>query len=117
MGRYYSGDIEGKFWFAIQSSTAADRFGVEYTEPNHVEYYFDEDHLEVVQKELANIEASENFTKTKNFFCKGDRWNKDSLVKEGITEDHLRNYADYCLGKKIEQSILEHGQCFFTAEL
>ncbi len=28
MGRYYSGDIEGKFWFAVQSSYAADRFGV-----------------------------------------------------------------------------------------
>ena len=29
MGRYYSGDIEGKFWFAIQSSDDADYFGVE----------------------------------------------------------------------------------------
>ena len=28
MGRYYTGDIEGKFWFGIQSSNSADRFGV-----------------------------------------------------------------------------------------
>jgi hypothetical protein len=41
MGRYYSGDIEGKFMFATQSSTAADRFGSSYYEPNHVNYYFD----------------------------------------------------------------------------
>ena len=27
MGRYYSGDIEGKFMFAIQSSDAPERFG------------------------------------------------------------------------------------------
>ena len=27
MGRYYSGDIEGKFWFAVQSSTSPERFG------------------------------------------------------------------------------------------
>ena len=27
MGRYYNGDIEGKFMFAVQSSTSADRFG------------------------------------------------------------------------------------------
>jgi hypothetical protein len=27
MGRYYTGDIEGKFAFAVQSSDAADRFG------------------------------------------------------------------------------------------
>ena len=24
MGRYYQGDIEGKFWFAVQSSNDAD---------------------------------------------------------------------------------------------
>jgi hypothetical protein len=24
MGRYYHGDIEGKFWFAVQSSNDAD---------------------------------------------------------------------------------------------
>ena len=38
MGRYYDGDINGKFMFAVQSSSAADRFGSEghnnYLEPN-----------------------------------------------------------------------------------
>ena len=29
MGRYYSGDIEGKMWFAVQSSNDWDFFGVE----------------------------------------------------------------------------------------
>ena len=28
MGRQYKGDINGKFWFAIQDSDTADRFGV-----------------------------------------------------------------------------------------
>ena len=27
MGRYYSGDIEGKFWFAVQDSDDAEFFG------------------------------------------------------------------------------------------
>lgn len=27
MGRYYSGDISGKFWFGVQSSTDAENFG------------------------------------------------------------------------------------------
>jgi hypothetical protein len=27
MGRYYSGDIQGKFWFAVQSSDDASAFG------------------------------------------------------------------------------------------
>ena len=41
MGRYYSGDIEGKFWFGVQSSTDADYFGVQgYA--THLNYYFQE---------------------------------------------------------------------------
>ena len=56
MGRYYSGDIEGKFWFALQSSDAADRFGVVGTQPNVLNYYFDESDLEAVEEEIANIE-------------------------------------------------------------
>jgi len=41
MGRYYSGDIEGKFWFACQSSNDADHFGVEGTPPDdRLNYYF-----------------------------------------------------------------------------
>ena len=45
MGRYYSGDIEGKFWFTVQSSNAADRFGSIGYEPSYLEYYFDEDNF------------------------------------------------------------------------
>jgi hypothetical protein len=52
MGRYYSGDIEGKFWFAVQSSTAADRFGASHNEPSYVEYCYSEDDLEGVEAEL-----------------------------------------------------------------
>ena len=37
MGRYYHGDIDGKFWVAVQSSTDADFFGVE-GEVTHVNY-------------------------------------------------------------------------------
>ena len=56
MGRYYTGDIEGKFWFGLQSSTAADRFGVSYNEPNYVEYYYDQENLEGVETEIKSIE-------------------------------------------------------------
>ena len=59
MGRYYSGDIEGKFWFAVQSSNAADRFGSIGYEPDYLEYYFNEDNLPDVQKELKKIEERE----------------------------------------------------------
>ena len=40
MGRYYTGDIEGKFAFGVQASDAADQFGVEGQTPEYLEYYF-----------------------------------------------------------------------------
>lgn len=36
MGRYYGGDIAGKFWFAVQSSFDARHFGVEPTGPRWI---------------------------------------------------------------------------------
>ena len=41
MGRYYSGDIEGKFWFAVQSSDDGEFFGSEEQTSNQIEYYLD----------------------------------------------------------------------------
>ena len=45
MGRYYSGDIEGKFLVTVQPSNAADRFGV-FGEATSLSYIFDRDDLE-----------------------------------------------------------------------
>lgn len=50
MGRYYTGDIEGKFWFAVQSSDDADFFGVEGNEPSEIEYCYEEDNLPDVKE-------------------------------------------------------------------
>ena len=52
MGRYYHGDIDGKFWVAVQSSTDADFFGVE-GEATHVNYYFHEGHLDKVKEGIV----------------------------------------------------------------
>jgi hypothetical protein len=50
MGRYYSGDIEGKFWVAVQDSADADFFGVVGTQPDLLQYYFDEDDLDKIKE-------------------------------------------------------------------
>jgi hypothetical protein len=51
MGRYYSGDIEGKFWFACQSSNDADHFGVIGTPPDdRLNYHFSKGDMPSVQK-------------------------------------------------------------------
>jgi len=54
MGRYYSGDIEGKFWFACQSSDDADNFGVVGTPPDDALHYnFEEGDKPKVEKGIA----------------------------------------------------------------
>ena len=37
MGRYYDGDIEGKFWFGVQSSDDADFFGSKGYQPEYID--------------------------------------------------------------------------------
>jgi len=115
MGRYYSGDIEGKFMFSIQSSTAANRFGSSYTEPNYVDYYFDEDHLDIINKELNDLQ--ESYNKVSKFFETRNGWNDKEMNEAGLTQKDMSDYADYVLGDKIKKYILENGSCSFTAEL
>ena len=40
MGRFYSGDIEGKFWFGLQPSDAPSIFGGTEQEPAYITYDF-----------------------------------------------------------------------------
>ena len=118
MGRYYNGDIEGKFWFALQSSDAADRFGV-VGEPNYISYYFDKDNLDDVEEEIKNIEESlgDKLEIIENFFKERNGYSDNELEKEGFTKDNLSDYADLNLGKQIRDCIKETGQCSFEAEL
>jgi hypothetical protein len=119
MGRYYSGDISGKFWFAVQSSDAADRFGSTGHQPNYIEYYFDEGDLEYVQAELKRIEdkLGDKLQVIDKFFEENNGYSDEKLEKAGIARHELREFADYGLGKKIEQCIIDNGYCEFTAEL
>ena len=118
MGRYYSGDIDGKFWFAVQSSDCADRFGVTGQEPNVINYYFGEDDLEGVEAEIANIEEvlGDKVRIITEFFASRDSYNDKMLEEVGITGEELSEYADLELGKKIRDCIKESGQCEFEAE-
>jgi hypothetical protein len=115
MGRYYAGDIEGKFMFAVQSSNAADRFGSVGCEPNYVEYYFDEEQLDEIKEQLDILRP--NYEKVVKFFETRQSYNAEELTENNITEAELSDYADYVLGDKIRDCITEHGECNFTAEL
>jgi hypothetical protein len=119
MGRYYSGDINGKFWFAVQASDAADRFGVTGVEPNYLEYFFSDHDLHLVEDEIKRIEheLGDKFEVIENFFKENHGYNDEMLKNAGISEHELSEYADLGLGKQIRDCIKEQGYCEFTAEL
>ena len=119
MGRYYSGDINGKFWFAVQSSTAANRFGSSYYEPNYVEYSFDESHLEECEIEIQKIlhTLGEKKEILEKFFQEPRGYTDNDLYDLGISDADLREYADLELGIQIRDCIKETGECYFKAEL
>jgi len=121
MGRYYDGDISGKFWFGVQMSNAADRFGSRGYEPNYIEYHFDEDNLEDCEKEIKAIEdkLGDKLNLLEEFFNKPDRYGftRDEIYGLGATDKDLEEYADLELGRKIRNCIKEKGYCDFTAEL
>ena len=127
MGRFYQGDIEGKFWVGVQPSDDADFFGVEGVHPQILEYEFYEDHksgvrtgLEKCLKELGDAKIHLD-----QFFMKHHSYNNEILMAylnehmESAPEDvHsiLKWYARYELGTEILESIDQRGQCVFEAE-
>ena len=117
MGRYYNGDIEGKFWFAVQSSNSPERFGCR-EESDIIHYYVDEDSIDEINSELAKIKnkLGENMEKFDEFFKNNSGYNSQMLKDNGLNESLLRDYADYFLGVKIRDCVLENGSCSFTAE-
>ena len=124
MGRYYSGDIDGKFWFAVQSSDAADRFGVIGDTPNYLVYHFTTEDLESVQKELQSIRENlgNYLTMMDLFFADRSSYTDEQLatdlqVDDDVLRYYLSEYADYQLGIKIEAKLIEAGECWFEAEL
>ena len=124
MGRYYNGDIEGKFWFGIQASNDADNFGQTGDTPNYLNYYFDKDDLPDVNKGIDKcLEAlGEMKDKIDQYFEDKDGYNNRSMAKHfNITENEVKEYLEYYarlhLGEQIRDCINKTGECSFEAEL
>lgn len=118
MGRYFSGDIEGKFWFGLQSSDAANRFGAQGYQPEVLKYFFEKSDLVLVEQEIEYIEKSlgDKLKVIEDFFATKNGYNDDMLVEASITNQELSEYADLGLGKQIRDCIKENGSCEFEAE-
>ena len=119
MGRYYSGDIEGKFWFGLQPSDAPDRFGVTGYTPQYLEYYFEESDLENVEAEILRIQQSlgDKVKILDDFFEKNNGYTDKDITDLGITREEFSEWADLGLGIKIRDCIKQNGECSFTADL
>jgi len=129
MGRYYHGDIEGKFMFGIQSSSDADFFGVE-GQASYLNYYYSKEDLPKVEVGIKECEGvlGEYLNHIDQFFKEKDSYNNEQLSKylteklgKGVTENNvafnLEWYARLELGREIRDCIKENDQCYFEAEL
>ena len=78
MGRYYEGDIDGKFWFAIQDSNDGEFFGAEEQDSNWIDYCVDRETFEEkngINKCKKELTFKHN-GKTKRWWVLHDNWQK-----------------------------------------
>ena len=118
MGRCYNGDIEGKFWFAVQSSTAPERFGCQ-ERSDIIQYTIDDSQIDEIEAELNNIKEKlgDKMQILDKFFEENHCYNDDQLKELEISKEDLSEYADFELGTKILNCVKENGYCEFEAEM
>ncbi len=124
MGRFYGGDIGGKFWFGVQSSNDADFFGVVGEPPNFLEYFFTKEDLGAIEAGVAKCVKAlgDNKLKLDAYFALEEPWNEETVSKAtkipiGKVPKSLKWYARLELGQKILDCVRKKGQCSFDAEL
>ena len=122
MGRYYHGDIEGKFWFAVQSSCDGEYFGMEQQEPSYLPYYSDDLDLAEEGVQECKEKLRGYLTIIRKFFNSRSSYTNKTLaealkVSEDKTAHLLTWYARLTLGEKIVKCIKKEGSCWYEAEL
>ena len=139
MGRYYTGDIEGKFWFGVQDSDDACHFGgseieIEDEESEEVIellYEFNREDLEDINEGIQTCVKTLGPTLEflDKYFGPGgegeNSYSPDSLAKQlgcqtwtdGKFRNIMEQYARLQLGKQIKECVERLGHCNFTAEL
>jgi hypothetical protein len=131
MGRYYQGDIEGKFWFAVQNSDDANNFGgseIELQDDDgeiiELEYFFAKEDLESINEGVQTCitDLGEFKPKLDEVFSLSNSYNPDEIARQlGVGQakyrDLMESYARLHLGEKIKKCVEEKGECRFTAEL
>ena len=103
MGRYYSGDVEGKWAFGVQCSTTPDKFGAVEHEPYMIEYTFYRHNLDFAKNKMKELEAGlgGNLQKIIDFFSVNNGYHDAKLIEAGIDPQDLGAYFDWCFGKQV----------------
>ena len=122
MGRYYTGDIEGKFAFAIQPSTAPE----DYLGASPVSIEYSWSGKEEIKSIIDQIKQRmrHKYDQIEKFFSEHDVYTDKELAEYmHLTEEEVReallDYYNYRLGKKVYDYMVENDTdcCCITAEL
>jgi len=126
MGRHYSGDIQGKFMFAVQSSTDASNFGgYELAlEHDYVRYIFTENHKNEIANgiEICLAELGDYKQDIDQFFVENEYYNDEALadyleiLDKKKVKELLVQYARLRLGLQIKDCVDKNGRCEFLTE-
>ena len=94
MGRYYSGDIEGKFWFGVQSSDDGEFFGAIPNEPNYINYSVN--NIEPVENGIkkCNEALGENLQRLDEFFDNCENGYNDEMIVNWYKEKYDKKVAE-----------------------
>jgi uncharacterized protein YegJ (DUF2314 family) len=122
MGRYYDGDIEGKFWFGCQSSQDGEFFGAIEYDRDFIEYHIPHEKIKNVIEGIWKCKKALG----DDIYLSGDSyygtmeanavWSNMTEAEKSYTSTWL---ARLDLGSKMLGFMLENpGEvCNFTAEL
>ena len=124
MGRYISGDIEGKCWFGVQSSDDASFFGGTIQEPTEINYYFDQSDMDKLEEGIEKCkdklgpqkESLDKFFETHTMYTDKELINCLFINKNQL-KSILEWYARLELGEKIHKYLKENDCCYFSVEL
>lgn len=119
MGRYYNGDVNGKFMFAVQGSDAHERFGAVEEQANYINYVVYRDSYAEICAELDSIDK-QSIEKVDKMFNEKSGYNDEIKKKFGVSEEDLSEYADYEIGmqlKKFFDKNKDCDECRFDAEI
>ena len=115
MGRYYNGDVEGKWWFGVQSSDTPQKFGGYETHIDYTISYDDtfKNRMECIENDLGDrLPILERFFKEEAYYNNEKLYNYiskeiDDYELEWVSKD-VQDYADYCFGKEVLEHLKGH---------